>query len=100
MCVGDLGPRTRRSDEGAVDCSSQAHVKLLQPIQFYPTSLPIIMMKLLFDCDMYCLMICAVSIMIPSIVAGSVVTLFGSAPGSDDVIILYTSALYITLILL
>ena len=74
--------------------------KLLQPIQFYPTSLPIIMMKLLFDCDMYCLMICAVSIMIPSIVAGSVVTLFGSAPGSDDVIILYTSALYITLILL
>ena len=49
---------------------------------------------------MYCLMICALSIMIPSIVAGSVVTLFGSAPGSDDVIILYTSALYITLILL
>ena len=35
-------------------------------------------------------MICAVSIMIPSMAAGSVVTLFGSAPGSDDVIILGT----------
>jgi len=79
-----------------VDCSSQVS-KLLQPIQFYPTSLPIVMMKLLFDCDMYCLMICAVSIMIPSMAAGSVVTLFGSAPGSDDVINLDTRALYITL---
>ena len=49
---------------------------------------------------MYCLMICAVSIMIPSMAAGSVATIFGSAPGSDDVIILYTSALYIILILL
>ena len=45
---------------------------------------------------MYCLMICAVSIMIPSMAAGSVVTLFGSAPGSDDVITLYR-AHYFTL---
>ena len=41
--------------------------------------------------------ICAVSIMIPSMAAGSVVTLFGSAPGSDDVINLDTRALYVTL---
>ena len=38
----------------------------------------------------------AVSIKIPSMAAGCVVTLFGSAPGSDDVINL-DRALYITL---
>ena len=38
--------------------------------------------------------ICAVSIMIPSMAAGSVVTLFGSAPGSDDVIILDRAHLF------
>ena len=77
--------------------------KLLQPIQIYPTSLPIIMMQLLFDCDMYCLMICAVSIMIPSMAAGSVVTLFGSAQGpmtSSFCTPAAPSAHYITLILL
>ena len=42
-------------------------------------------------------MICAVSIMIPSMAAGSVATIFGSAPGSDDVIILYTSSAQRTL---
>ena len=39
---------------------------------------------------------CAMSIKIPSMAAGCVVTLFGSAPGSDDVIIL-DRAHYVTL---
>ena len=37
---------------------------------------------------------CAVSIKIPSMAAGCVVTLFGSAPGSDDVISLDPRTLY------
>ena len=37
---------------------------------------------------------CAVSIKIPSMAAGCVVTLFDSAPGSDDVISLDKCALY------
>ena len=40
---------------------------------------------------------CAVSIKIPSMAAGCVVTLFDSAPGSDDVFSLDTRAPYITL---
>ena len=76
---------------GVVDCSflSLQSTQLSQAIQIQMNIFIVI-----FNA------ICAVSIMIPSMAAGSVATIFGSAPGSDDVIILYTSALYITLILL
>ena len=76
---------------GVVDCSflSLQSTQLSQAIQIQMNIFIVI-----FNA------ICAVSIMIPSMAAGSVVTLFGSAPGSDYVIILYTSALYIILILL
>ena len=76
---------------GVVDCSflSLQSTQLSQAIQIQMNIFIVI-----FNA------ICAVSIMIPSMAAGSVATIFGSAPGSDDVIILYTSALYIILILL
>ena len=56
------------------------------PSQVISTQLlNLIQMKLLYLIVIF-IAICAVSIMIPSMAAGSVVTLFGSAPGSDDVI--------------
>ena len=53
-------------------------------------------MKLLYLIVIF-IAICAVSIKIPSMAAGCVVTLFDSAPGSDDVFSLDTRAPYITL---
>ena len=64
---------------GVVDCSflSLQSTQLSQAIQIQMNIFIVI-----FNA------ICAVSIMIPSMAAGSVATIFGSAPGSDDVIIL------------
>ena len=70
---------------GVVDCSflSLQSTQLSQAIQIQMNIFIVI-----FNA------ICAVSIMIPSMAAGSVVTLFGSAPGSDDAGVILWSAKY------